>query len=316
MRVLDQTDLEKEPLRSPVVTVGNFDGVHLGHQAILRRVVERATESGVDSLVVTFEPHPKTALHHGESPDRLTPPDERTRLIAETGVSYLAVLEPTRAFLSQSPEEFVGDFLVRICRVSQIVEGPDFRFGAGGHGDLDLLFVLGARHGFEVEGVPSTLVHGRMVSSTMIRSLLRLGEVGRVAEALGRLYSIEGTVSKGEGIGRRIGFPTANLVSVDRALPADGVYAVRATVAEREYGAVACIGFRPTFRKRNRTVEVYLLDYEGDLYGRDITVSFVQWLREETEFPSVEALGERIKRDCEEAQLILFETNPAENGKG
>ncbi len=316
MRILNQTDLEKKALRSPVVTVGNFDGVHLGHQAILRRVVECATQSGVDSLVVTFEPHPKTALHHGESPDRLTPYDERTRLIAETGVSYLAVLEPTRAFLSQSSEEFIAGFLLKTCGVSRIVEGPDFRFGAGGHGDLDLLFVLGARYGFEVEAVPSALIHGRMVSSTMVRSLLRLGEVGRVAEALGRLYSIKGTVSKGEGIGWRIGFPTANLVSVDRALPADGVYAVRVTVAERKYGAVACIGFRPTFRKRDRTVEVYLLDYGGDLYDREMTVSFVQWLREETEFPSVEALAERIKRDCEEAQIILFETDPVRNGKG
>jgi riboflavin kinase/FMN adenylyltransferase len=316
LRILDQPALERENLRTPVVTVGNFDGVHLGHQAILRRVVERATESGVDALAVTFDPHPKVALHHGESPDRLTPPDERNRLIGETGISNLAILDPTPAFLSQSPEEFVRDFLVGTCRVSRIVEGPDFRFGAGGRGDLEFLLLLGSRHHFEVEAAPPALIHGRMVSSTMIRSLLRMGEVGRAAEALGRSYSIRGSVSKGEGIGRRIGFPTANLVSVDRAVPADGVYAVRVRTGDRDYQAVAGIGFRPTFGRRNRTVEIYLLDYTGSLYGEEMVVWFIQWIREEIEFPSAETLAERIQRDCEEARVILGGNNLAENGKG
>lgn len=306
MRILDLETLPGSNLRSPVVTVGNFDGLHLGHQAIIKRVAQRASEAGVDGLVVTFDPHPKTVLHHGLEPAVLTPPSERNRLIADLGVSIVAVIQPTPAFLSQSPEEFVKGLLVETCGVSRMIEGSDFRFGAGIRGDLDLLQSLGTRFGFEVEVVPPVMVHGRTVSSTMIRSLLGLGEVDHVAEALGRLYAVRGIVAKGDRRGRNVGFPTANLHSVDRSLPADGVYAVHGSVEGRELKGVANIGFRPTFKQKNRTVEIHVLDFAGDLYGMEMEVRFVQWIREEAKFPTVDDLVEQIKADCDTARRLLI----------
>lgn len=292
------------------VAIGVFDGVHLGHQAILERARSRARASGRPLVVMSFDPHPDVVLARGgfHSPPPLTPLGEkRTRLVA-LGVDAFEVLPFTRELASLEPEAFVERYLVGPLAPFALVVGEGFALGRGRTGTVERLRAIGAAHRFEVEAVPLVMMDGAPVSSTRIRALLAEGRVAEAGRLLGRRYGIAGTVVTGDGRGRELGYPTANLrLHEERQLPADGIYAVLASVSGEEGGrpAAMSIGLRPTFDGQVRTLEVHLLDWSGDLVGRRLDVEFVAWLRPELRFESAEALVAAMHRDVAETRRLL-----------
>ncbi|RUM87618.1 MAG: riboflavin biosynthesis protein RibF [Thermodesulfatator sp.] len=291
---------------SPVATLGNFDGVHLGHQALLRETLAWALQIKGTPLVVTFEPHPRRVLCPEDPPALLTTFEERLQLLASYGLSRVLVLPFGLELASLPPEEFVEEYLVDGLRLKGLVVGFNYRFGRGRRGDVALLLRLGERLGFEVRVVPPQKVDGLTVSSSLIRELLFQGEVDRAAQLLGRPYTLKGRVIPGEGRGRTLGFPTANLeVSSEKLLPARGVYAVRVAWAGNWWKGVMNLGQRPTFEGRRLCLEVHLFDFQGDLYGETLTVAFIKFLRPEKKFSSPAALREQILQDCQRARQIL-----------
>ncbi len=288
-----------------VVSVGVFDGLHLGHRAILERTLERA--GGDPSVVVSFDPHPDVVLGSGfHFPAPLTPLSEKRRRLAAMGIGALDVLPFTREMASLSPEEFVERHLIERHGMRALVVGEDFALGRGRAGDVSRLQGIGAARGFEVEAVPLVERDGAPISSTRIRRLLSEGRVGDAARLLGRSYDLHAVVVRGEGIGRTLGFPTANLrLHEEKLVPADGIYAVRVGLeGERRPGAMS-IGVRPTFGGQVRTLEVHVLDWSGDLVGRDLEVEFVDYLRPEARFENVTDLIEAIREDVLEARKRL-----------
>ncbi len=284
-----------------VVTVGTFDGVHLGHQAIIRYLVERAEARGGKSTVVTFDPHPR-AVVRGEDVPLLTTPDERADVMEGLGLGRFLVVPFTKDFSQMGAEAYVEDFLVKTVGLKEIVVGYDHRFGRGREGDRALLERMGEKLGFGVDVIPAQEVGADVVSSSAIRAaLLDGGDVERAARMLGRPYSLAGTVARGEGRGRTIGFPTANVFPDDarKLMPKRGVYAVRAEVPGYEalLDGMANIGLRPTFGGKDLRLEVHLLDFEGELYGQRLRARFIRRLREERRFDSPEALAEQLSKD-------------------
>lgn len=292
-----------------VVTVGTYDGVHVGHQEIIRFLTTRARVRRGTSVVVTFEPHPREVLSERPVP-RLTTLDERAARLEMLGLDRLVVVPFTRDFARVSAEEFVTEWLIDRVGLLEMVVGHDHLFGHGRGGDRDVLDRLGRAHGFSVEVIPPQTHQAEVVSSTRIRELLEEGDVYRAAELLGRPYALRGRVVRGQARGRRIGFPTANLDPLDprKIVPRLGVYAVRATrEADGErYGGMMNIGVRPTFEDAAApTVEVFLMDFEGELYGEVLRVEFVQRIRDERRFESLEALIDQLKRDHAHASQVL-----------
>jgi riboflavin kinase/FMN adenylyltransferase len=284
------------------VALGVFDGVHLGHQAILGTAVALGRAAGLEPLACTFEPHPMEILQPDRAPRRITPVDERLALIGETGVAATVVLRFTRALAGIEPEAFVKDVLLGRLRAREIVVGYNHRFGRGARGDARLLEDLGGRLGFRAHVVPPTTVDGVAVSSSEIRNTLQRGDVAAAARALGRPYAIAGEVTSGAGRGRTLGFPTAN-IAPDRALLIDrGVYLGRVHVDGRRHPAVVNVGVRPTFGETTVAVEAHLIDFSGDLYGRHVRLEFVDRLRSEMRFPSVDALKAQVALDIEAAR--------------
>jgi riboflavin kinase/FMN adenylyltransferase len=307
MEILDENTLRKRDWEHPVISIGNFDGVHLGHRSIIERVVERARKENCRSVALTFEPHPKVVLHHTDSPPRLTLPEERNRLLGELSLDALVVIEPTVDFLRQSPDEFIRDVVVGALNARAIVEGPDFRFGYDSAGDLAALQEMGKTYGFDVVEVQPVFCDGRMVSSTMIRSLLRLGQVDLAAKALGRRYAVSREVCRGKGRGRELGFPTINLTLPPQMLPHAGVYVVEVAWDGGSAFGMAFLGRRLTFKEASPIFEVHLFDFDGELYGRTVTVSFLHHLRDEEAFDSHEELRQQLTRDLEDSRRYLAE---------
>lgn len=307
MEILGEDALRERVWNRPVLTIGNFDGVHLGHRAIIERVVSHAREKNRLGVALTFEPHPKVILHHTDPPLRLTLPEQRNRLLADLSLDILVVLEPTEEFLRQSAEQFIRDMVVGVLRASAIVEGPDFRFGHDTEGDLQALQKMAKTYGFEVEEVQPVFCDGRMVSSTMIRSLLRLGQVDLAARALGRLYSVSGNVVKGRGKGRELGFPTINLSIPAQLLPRPGVYVVKVDWDGGSAFGMSFLGRRLTFKEEYIIFEVHLFDFEEELYNRMVTVSFHHHLRDEQAFESQEDLRQQLLRDLQDSHRYLAE---------
>jgi riboflavin kinase/FMN adenylyltransferase len=310
-----------------VVTLGNFDGVHRGHLALVERATSSAAERGLRAVAVTFDPHPAAVLRPESVPPSIQSVEERIDLLHANGVDEVVVLRFDEALAAQSPTEFVTDLLVHRLRADVVVVGENFRFGAGAAGDIAALSRLGAEHGFTVETVGLVEVDGRPASSTTLRALVAAGDLAAAARMLGRSFTITGEVVRGEGRGRTIGVPTANIsVPAGRVLPADGVYAcwARSGGSER-LPAVVNIGLRPTFEGTGRTVEAHILidpvagpgdESRGwpadrreaggpDLYGRPLTVSFVARIRGEERFDGPEALVHRIQKDIRLAQELL-----------
>jgi riboflavin kinase/FMN adenylyltransferase len=298
-----------------VVTIGVFDGVHRGHQEIIGHAVKRAHDLGLQSVVVTFDPHPSEVVRPGSHPAVLTEPTRKAELIEAIGVDVLCVLPFTRDFSRLSAEAFVHDVLVEHLHTGLVVVGENFRFGYQAAGDVAMLTRLGRTFGFAVDGAPLVATDGVVFSSTYIRACVDAGEVGSAAAALGRPHRLEGVVVRGDQRGREIGFPTANLLCAHHAaIPADGVYAAwLVRRGERRMTAVS-IGTNPTFSGRERRVEAYVLDFDGDLYGERLALDFVAHLREMRRYDSIDPLVAQIRRDVDDSRAAL--TRAAERSAG
>jgi riboflavin kinase/FMN adenylyltransferase len=292
---------------SPVLTLGNFDGVHRGHQAILGRVVAEARRLGGEALAITFAPHPLAVLRPGQAPPVLTSLHDRLGLIAALGVDAVVLLRFTPAFARLAPEEFVDRFLVARLGAVKLIVGHRVSFGHERRGNAALLETLGRTRGFAVEVIGPVEIDGREVSSSAIRAAVVAGDVRLAAALLGRPHRLSGRVVRGHRRGASLGFPTANVRVRDGMHPREGVYAVVAEVEGARHPGVANLGRNPTFGGGSLTLEVHLLGFDGDLYGRRCAVSFVERLRDEMAFPSAEALAGQIRRDAERARAVLAE---------
>jgi len=290
------------------VAVGNFDGVHRGHQALVALAVRDARAAGGTSVVLTFDPHPARVLSPDRAPVSLTTLDQKAEILAALGVDRLAVLPFTAELSRREPEDFARDLLHQALGARVVVVGSSFRFGRGRSGDLATLRRFGETLGFQVHGLRPVIARGGPISSTRIREALSRGAVDAAKDFLGRRFFVDGLVVKGEGRGRRIGIPTANLDVVNETVPGGGVYACWCRVighTSPPRPAAVNVGRRPTFGGGVTMVEAHLLDYEGDLYGRTLRLEFEERLREERTFPDAEALVAQIRSDIIEARGVL-----------
>ncbi|HYV18288.1 MAG TPA: bifunctional riboflavin kinase/FAD synthetase [Verrucomicrobiae bacterium] len=297
-------------LLQPVATIGNFDGVHRGHQAIFARVIERARALRGTSVAITFDPHPLKVLAPGRAPDLITTRRQKLALIETSGIDAVLVLRFDAALAETSAEEFVEKCLHGALALREVYVGANFNFGRGREGNADTLVALCAARGMTAGKVEEVRFLGSPVSSSRIRRAVRAGEVELAGELLGRPFAVEGEVAHGAGRGKGIGFPTANLKSRSELVPQDGVYVTRTIASDRTLASVTNIGTRPTFADQEFAIETHLLDADLDLYGQPIEVSFLARLRQELRFPSVDALVEQVRRDVDRARA-WFAANPA-----
>ncbi|MGQ9512316.1 bifunctional riboflavin kinase/FAD synthetase [Thermodesulfitimonas sp.] len=308
MQVLTSYHGLRHLYRKICLGLGNFDGVHLGHQRLIKRLVEYARQNQGTAAVFTFEPHPAMVLRPEAAPPLLLAPELKQRLIASFGVDILLAVPFTREFALLSPEAFVREVLCAEIGVAAVFVGYNYTFGHRGAGTLETLRELGARYGFTVEVIPPVLVDDQPVSSTLIRGLIAAGKVEEARRYLGYYPVFAGTVVSGAKRGTELGFPTANLeVDSQVLVPANGVYAVKAVVDGEVFLGVANIGICPTFAGNapaGRRVEVFLFDFHGDLYGKRLEVTFTRRLREERRFRSVAELVEQIRRDVAAARAL------------
>lgn len=306
MEVVRLDGSRPRPLRSAAVTVGNFDGVHRGHLALVEAVVEEARAHGGPAVALTFDPHPSRVLAPERAPATLMTVTQRAEILGALGISSLAVLPFTRELSHQSAEAFVREVLVQALGSRVVVVGFNFRFGRDRAGDVAALEGLGRRLDLHVRTVPPIVVDGAVVSSTRVREAVVRGGVEAARELLGRPYFVDGAVVRGLGRGRRLGIPTANLDPVNEILPGGGVYAARCRVEGGELRpAVVNVGRRPTFGGGAMLLEAHLLDFEGDLYGHTLRVAFERRLRDEFRFPDAEALRRQILQDVAHARRVL-----------
>ena len=299
--------LEPRGLPPAAVTIGNFDGVHRGHRAMLARVIEVARARGLVATVLTFEPHPRELFAPASAPTRLTSLREKLELLAAHGIDHVHVQRFSREFAALAPEAFVERSLVRLLATRWVLVGEDFRYGAKRAGDFASLAAAAARHGFELEAMPTVTNGGTRVSSSAVRDALARGDLKRAAELLGRPYSISGRVVHGKRLGRALGFATANVQLKHNRPPLGGIFAVRvAGVDAAPRDGVASLGVRPTVHADGRPVlEVHLFDFAGDLYGRHLRVEFLAKIRDEERYPDLDTLKAQIARDCDAARALL-----------
>jgi riboflavin kinase / FMN adenylyltransferase len=310
-RALAEVGPEARPCAA---SIGNFDGVHLGHRRIFQRVVELGRERGWKPSVLTFDPHPTTVVAPDRAPKLLTTLDERLELMAAQGIEQVFVLPFDRAFSEQSPESFVRDVLVQGLGAKAVLVGDNFRFGKAQAGDVALLAELGGRYGFHVEVAAGARIRGRMVSSSELRRLLVSGKVSLARRLLARPYSVRGHVVRGQGIGSKQTVPTLNLATEAEVLPATGVYITRTreiitktlqSGGAREWNSITNIGYRPTFEGKDLTVETFLLSpFDGETPER-IQLEFLRRVREERKFETPEALKAQILRDVSRANVYF-----------
>jgi riboflavin kinase / FMN adenylyltransferase len=305
MRIVQGLESYPPDAERSVVALGAFDGIHLGHRAILGTAVARGHARGIRIVACTFDRHPMDVLSPSRAPAPLTTLDERLTMIAETGVDVALVLAFTPELARVEPEAFVLDVVVGRLHAQEVVVGYNHTFGRGARGDATLLCELGGPLGLATHVVPPLLVDGVIVSSSEIRAVLREGDVGRAARYLGRPYSIAGVVTRGAGRGRTLGFPTANLDPERPLLLPIGVYACRAEIDGEQHRAVVNVGVRPTFGDNALAIEAYLMDVRADLYDRPLRLHFVAHLRGEQKFGSVDELRAQIARDVEAARDAL-----------
>ncbi|MBS3907125.1 MAG: bifunctional riboflavin kinase/FAD synthetase [Syntrophaceae bacterium] len=306
MEIIKGIENLKGPFRNPAVTLGNFDGVHLGHQRIFEKVKEEARKIGGESVVVTFEPHPLKILSPEQCPPLLTPFKKKMMLIENTGVEKVLCIQFTRAFAELSPLEFVKSVLVGKVEARKIIVGYNYRFGRGKSGDVDSLKENCALFGIEVEVVKALTVDDTIVSSSKIRELIRNGEVVKASKLLGRDYPVIGRVIEGTKRGHALGFPTANLEMAEELYPKPGVYAVRVNWHRRCFNGLANIGVNPTFDAKAVSLEVHILNFDREIYGEELQVYFTERIRDEIRFPSTEGLIKQIRKDIEWAEANVF----------
>ncbi len=289
-----------------MVTIGVFDGVHRGHQRIIGRATALAQELGVPSLVLTFDPHPSEIIRPGSHPALLTGVRAKAELLEALGVDVMCVVPFTKDFQRLTPDEFVHEVLVERLHVSGVVIGQNFRYGSKGAGDVEALAAAGRRLGFAVEEVALEGSGSTTFSSTYVRSLIDAGEVREAAEVLGREHRVEGLVVRGDQRGREIGYPTANLSLLPwTAVPADGIYAGHLVRGRDLLPAAISIGTNPTFAGRERRVEAFVLDFDGDLYGERVAATFTERLRPMERFATVEGLVAQMDQDVQRTREVL-----------
>jgi riboflavin kinase/FMN adenylyltransferase len=301
-----ELDALRAPLTNPVLTIGNFDGVHRGHLALFEKVKARAAAIGGQSAVMTFDPHPLMVMKPGNGPPLITPTEPKLKLVEQAGIEVILCIPFNKTFAAISAEAFVKDILVGRVGIREIVVGYDYTFGHNRRGNIDMLREMGRDLGFLVNVLEPVRIQDTLVSSTMIRRLVEQGDLPTTRVLLGRNYQISGIVVKGKNRGGRLlGFPTANLRPVDALIPKRGVYVVTVLVDERLHDGVTNIGYNPTFGDAALSVETHLLDFSGDLLGKTIRVNFIQRLRDEKTYPNVEALAAQIGQDIIEARRLL-----------
>ena len=305
MERLDGGSTVPPHLAGGIVALGNFDGFHLGHQAVVGQAVARARAEGRPALVATFDPHPVRHFRPDTPPFRLTTLDQRERLFAAAGVDAMVVFAFDAALAALSAEAFAERLAARL-QVAGVVTGEDFTFGQGKRGDVAMLAALGTAHGFTAETVGAVTLDGETVSSSRIRELLRAGDPRGAARLLTRPFAIEGTVQHGDKLGRTIGYPTANLDMGKYLRPAYGIYAVTARLpGGRRVQGAANLGIRPTFDPPKELLEPYFFDFSGDLYDQTIEVALIDYIRPEAKFDSLDALTAQMEADCAEARARL-----------
>ena len=311
MERLDGGSAVPARLRGGIVALGNFDGFHKGHQAVVGRAVARARSDGRPVLVATFDPHPMRYFRPDAPPFRLTSLEQRERLVRAAGADAMLVFRFDAAFAAVSAGDFVGDWLVRRIGAAGVVTGADFTFGKGRGGDVDQLKLMGQANRMSVDTVAPVCDEAGPISSTRIREALREGDPGAAARLLSRPFAIEGVVEHGDKRGRKLGWPTANIALGDYVRPRYGVYAVRGRLPRgRVLEGVASLGIRPMFEPVKELLEPHFFDFSGSLYGRRLEVELVSFLREEAVFDDVEALKAHIARDSDEARRRLAAASP------
>lgn len=295
---LDIKELPK--FHNPVLTIGTFDGVHEGHETILKEVVKHAKEVNGESILITFEPHPRKLLFPDQPLKLLTPLQQKMEYITGAGIQHVVVVPFTKEFANLSAQEYIENFLVKYFHPSCIIIGYDHRFGHDRKGDINLLKEYEKQYGYELQEIPAQLIDDAAVSSTKIRRALNEGRMQEAAHMLGRPYSIRGTVKRGAQLGRTIGYPTANIEPDDaeQLIPANGIYAVRVKWNNKEYGGMMSIGYNPTVTDdKMLKLEVNIFDFNEEIYGQALEIAFIAWLRDEEKFDSLEALTEQLHRD-------------------
>ncbi len=295
-----------EQINKPVIAVGNFDGVHRGHQELIKAVLEESKKIDGSPAILTFYPHPLTIINPYMKIEQITPLADKVDIFEKLGIGYVYVLKFDDSFSSLSAENFITEILVEKIAVKKIVIGYNFRFGANKTGDVELLRQFGEKYSFEVIVVSPYKDQDIIISSTKIRGLIKEGNIRMANNFLGRAYSIKGIVIKGRKIGRMLGFPTANLLVTDYLIPRKGVYVAYAYLGEERLKAVVSIGPSPTFHIDSPSFEVHILDFDRDIYGKELRVEFVERLRGIEKFDSVEALKLQIKEDINKAEAVLL----------
>ena len=300
-------NLEEIPVlnRDSVATFGVFDGLHLGHQAVIRQVARDATARDLSSAVLAFYPHPMAFLAPERCPPILTPRQKRLELIEKLGVD-IAIFVQFDAYLAEmSPSTFVDDVLLGKLRAKQVIVGYECQFGKNRAGNAEVLQTLGTKYKFNVTIMPPTFVDGKPVHSTRVRKAVVEGELDFVKQLLGRPHSIIGRVVRGDGLGRQLGFPTANIHDENQIHPPNGVYAIRAKLGNRLYGGILNMGMRPTVDGLNYQIEAHLFNFNEEVYGMEIEIFFIKKVRDEQKFPDIEGLVNQIHQDVETAQRML-----------
>jgi len=311
MQVFDSIkDVPKN--KNTVLTLGTFDGIHPGHLKIIDKLVDCSKEKGCRNVVITFHPHPRTVLSSGNNVKMLTTQEERKNLLEKHGVENFLTINFTKEFASLTAEEFIYDYLINGIGVTEIVLGHDHHFGKGRSGNVELLKKIGTKENFSVTTVDAYYIKGVVVSSTKIRNAINEGDLSRANSLLGRNYSFSGSVVGGDKRGRELGYPTANikLSSPEKLLPAIGIYAVRVLLENENYFGLLSIGKRPTFYNMGETVtEVYIFNFDREIYGKEVTVEMIERLRGEEKFNSAEDLINQMNRDKENGLKIFNKLN-------
>jgi riboflavin kinase/FMN adenylyltransferase len=305
MQILTGTEILNENFEGSAVTIGNFDGVHKGHLEIFRHLKEKSRRLDLSAIVVTFEPHPLKVLAPDKAPEMITTFEQKAELISASGIDCLVVIPFTTEFSSTSADEFVRNTLCDSLGMQHIIIGHDYAFGRGREGNYMTLERIGAERGFTLEDMNPIGESGIIFSSSLVRRMVADGDMESVSRILGRYYMISGRVVHGREIGQTLGFPTANISTSNELIPKDGVYAVMVSVEGRLVQGACNIGRNPTFESGKHTIEVFLLDFSGQIYDREIAVCFVERLRDVRKFPDVSALMVAISQDVEQTRTIL-----------
>ncbi len=305
MQVFHGIEAVQRKLKNPAITIGNFDGVHKGHQALFQRVKQLAEELNGESAVITFDPHPLEVLAPHKTPSFITSHRRKLDLIASCGIDATIVIPFDHEFSRMSAREFVEVLLVEKIGVRAIVVGHDYRFGHGREGNIAFLKQLGDQYGFKVETVSGVTVNDTVVSSTTIRQMIASGNIRKANKLLGRCFEVSGDVIPGRKRGVTLGFPTANIRMPAITSPRTGVYVVEAEVDGKTYGGAANLGYNPTFGDTDLSLEAHLFDFSEDIYGKPITIRFIDRLRDELRFSGPDELAEQIKKDVADARKIL-----------